>query len=309
MLGLRSLWQSLCAARPGTIFQDFDLNALAAETFAEREEPVVISAESSHGAAIIPAALWRHQRALRLLGEELFDYRSFLHQGDDEPLLVALDVAAELRRDIEILALREPDLSSVPEGLPLLPFSAAPATLRSQIGAEEFQANHNRLARNLRRLQRLGFELGVYDGANSRLLRSIYARKADQQENSLFHDPLRVQFMVAAGQLVLERMQIFTLERNGKLGAALVTLLDRGVRRFYTIWFAPEIAAHSPALTLIFEIARQSLAAGLDCDYMTGEQDYKLRLATSSVPLYRLKATTGQLAAAAANTPAVRIAA
>jgi GNAT acetyltransferase-like protein len=309
MLGLRSLWQSICAACPGTIFQDFDLNVLAAETFAEREEPVVISAESSHGAAIIPAVLWRNQRALRLLGEELFDYRNFLHQGDDEPLLTALAVAAELNREIEVLAVRELDLNLVPENLPLLPFSAAPATLRSQISAEEFEAQHSRLARNLRRLQRLGFELAAYDGANSRLLRSIYSRKAAQQENSLFTDPLRIQFMVAAGQQMLERIQIFTLERNGELGAALVTLLDRGVRRFYTIWFASEIASHSPALTLIFEVARQSLAAGLDCDYMTGEQNYKLRLATTSVPLYRLKATTRQLAVAAARTPAVRIAA
>ena len=35
----------------------------------------------------------------------------------------------------------------------------------------------------------------------------------------------------------------------------------------------------------------------MDCDYMTGEQVYKLRLATSSVPLYRLKATSKQLGA------------
>jgi hypothetical protein len=39
------------------------------------------------------------------------------------------------------------------------------------------------------------------------------------------------------------------------------------------------------------------LIAGVDCDYMTGEQPYKLRLATVSVPLYRLRATAHQLAA------------
>ena len=43
-------------------------------------------------------------------------------------------------------------------------------------------------------------------------------------------------------------------------------------------------------------MTRRSLADGLDCDYMTGEQPYKLRLATRSTPLYRLCATPEQLA-------------
>ena len=88
--------------------------------------------------------------------------------------------------------------------------------------------------------------------------------------------------------------------------AAVVTLLDRGCRRFYTGWFAPEYEKHSPALALIYEITLQSLAAGLDCDYMTGEQPYKMRLATSSVPLYRVRATPQQLAAMAESTPQLR---
>ena len=72
--------------------------------------------------------------------------------------------------------------------------------------------------------------------------------------------------------------------------------IDRGCRRFYTGWFAPEYEKHSPALALIYEITRQSLAAGLDCDYMTGEQPYKMRLATSAVPLYKVRASAEELA-------------
>ena len=77
----------------------------------------------------------------------------------------------------------------------------------------------------------------------------------------------------------------------------MVTLRDRECRRFYTGWFDPEYQKHSPALALIFEITRQSLLEGLDCDYMTGEQPYKMRLATNSVPLYRVRATAEKLAA------------
>ena len=91
--------------------------------------------------------------------------------------------------------------------------------------------------------------------------------------------------------------EVFTLENGETIAAAVVTLCDRGCRRFYTGWFAAEYQKHSPALALIYEITRQSLAAGLDCDYMTGEQPYKMRLATKSVPLYRARATSEELAA------------
>ena len=53
------------------------------------------------------------------------------------------------------------------------------------------------------------------------------------------------------------------------------------------------------------EVTCQSLAAGLDCDYMTGEQPYKMRLATASAPLYRLQATPQQLAALGARSSAL----
>jgi CelD/BcsL family acetyltransferase involved in cellulose biosynthesis len=69
--------------------------------------------------------------------------------------------------------------------------------------------------------------------------------------------------------------------------AALVTFQDGKVRRFYTTWFDPQWSRHSPGVALLFEATRLSLAEGLTCDYMTGEQDYKLRLATGAVPLYR----------------------
>lgn len=293
---LRPLWESLCAAGNYTVFQGFELNLLAAERFAEREEPYVVCAESSGGSAIIPAVQRRRDGTIRLLGEELFDYRAFLHAGDDEVLRAALGALAELGRPMEIVAMRESDRSVVTEELELLPFAAAPGASCAQVSAEEFAAAHTRLARNLRRLERLGFELRSYDGDNPRLLRSIYDAKAGQSESSLFHDSERVEFMVSAAGLMPDVFEIFTLENNGRMAAAVVTLRDGGCRRFYTGWFTAEYEKHSPALALIFEITRQSLAEGLDCDYMTGEQPYKMRLATNSVALYKVRATSEQLA-------------
>ncbi len=299
---IRPLWDSLIARNGSTIFQDFGLNQLAARMFAGREEPYVICVESSGGAAIVPAVLRQkdllHKKdvTVRLLGEELFDYRGFLHQGDKDVLWAALATLAERKCPLEIVAVRECDRHLIPAKLPLLPFAAAPMVQAGNISAETFAAAHSRLGRNLRRMARLGFQLLKYDGNNPQLLHSIYQRKAEQQNTCLFHDRARIEFMVAAAQLLPEAFEIFTLEHGSSLAAALVTLLEPGVRRFYTGWFSAELEKHSPALTLIYEVTRQSLAAGLNCDYMTGEQPYKMRLATGTVPLFRVHAAAEQLA-------------
>ena len=84
ILQLRPLWEQICPDGQYTIFQDFGLNLLAAEKFADREQPYVVCAETPNGAAIVPAVLRHSDHSIRLLGEELFDYRCFLHDGDDQ---------------------------------------------------------------------------------------------------------------------------------------------------------------------------------------------------------------------------------
>jgi hypothetical protein len=79
--------------------------------------------------------------------------------------------------------------------------------------------------------------------------------------------------------------------------AALVTFIDGPVRRFYTTWMDPAWSKHSPGVALLFEATRQTLEQGLDCDYMTGEQPYKLRFATGSEPLYKIDTGAEQLSA------------
>lgn len=294
---LRPAWERLTAAGEITIFQDFGWNLLAAQMFAGREVPHVIWAHTSSGEAIIPVVL-RHDDAgqtVRLLGEELFDYRTFLHAGDDAVLRCALSRLSEIGCPLQITALRQNDVDPVSAELNLQPFTTAPAVRCQDLCAEAFSQRHLRLARNLRRLERLGFELKTYDGSQQQLLLTIYQNKAEQEPESLFRDPLRSEFMARAAMLDPHRIEIFTLEDGSRLGAALVTLLDPGVRRFYTCWFSAEIGKHSPALSLIYEVTKRSLADGLDCDYMTGEQPYKLRLATSTVQLFRLLATPEQL--------------
>jgi CelD/BcsL family acetyltransferase involved in cellulose biosynthesis len=302
MAELRPLWQTLCSHSSSTVFQDFHWNLLALTMFAAREEPLVICAKASYGAAIVPAVLRRTDSCLRLLGEELFDYRTFLHQGDEEVLTGALATLAPLECHLEIVALREPrGLSRIDSRLEA--FSAAPGIHVGDISADVFGASHTRLARNFRRLERLGYKLRIHRGDNTRLVREIYQRKAAQMPGSLFEDPLRVRFLVNAALFHPETFEIFTLEGNTRMAAALVTLRDRNTRRFYTGWFDPEFHKYSPALALIYEVTRRSLATEIHCDYMTGEQPYKLRLATRSTRLYRLCATPEQLAELSGSAP------
>ncbi|HYX54054.1 MAG TPA: GNAT family N-acetyltransferase [Candidatus Limnocylindrales bacterium] len=298
MVALRPIWEELLGQQEGTIFQSFDWNLLAARMFAEREEPRVVFVRTSYGMAIIPAARRSADRTIRFLGEELFDYRCPLFVGDPEIVNQAFSFLSASGDPLEVAAVRDRARKFFPPDITLEPFCHAPCVRHKHVSPEQFMLHHSRLPRNLRRLERLGFELKHYSGDASRLIRTIYQRKAEQDRNSLFTDPLRVEFMVNAALLAPEAMDVFTLEWGSELGAALVTLREPQTRRFYTCWFdgaSPTIAKHSPSLSLIHEVTRRSLEEGLDCDYMTGEQPYKLRLATDSVPLFRARASAEQL--------------
>ena len=295
LLELRPVWEELITDSGCTVFQNFDLNLLAAKMFARREVPHVVCVMNGHGIAIIPAVIRLRDAVIRLLGEELFDYRTFLHAGDQEALRTALAELAKLKMPLDIIAMRERAIRGAC-GLSFTPFAGAPVVRCSDTDADQFNRTHHRLPRKLRRLSAKGYEIRRYHGENPQLLREIYQLKARQDPKSLFRDPERVEFMVNAALLQPELFEIFTLECEGHLGAALVTLCDGNIRRLYTGWFAPDLAKHSPALCLIHHVTCEALDQGMDCDYMTGEQPYKLRLATGSHQLYRLQATAQELA-------------
>src|ERR1700742_3810601 len=167
MLRLRPLWEQLCANGAYTIFQDFELNLLAAEHFAGREQPHVVCAESSNGAAIVPAVLRYQDNSARLLGEELFDYRCFLHSGDEEMLCAAMAELGRLNRPLEVVAMREQECLAITEELRKFPFACSPCVRGADVSSGQFAASHLKLARNLRRTERLGYEMRAYNGSNS----------------------------------------------------------------------------------------------------------------------------------------------
>jgi CelD/BcsL family acetyltransferase involved in cellulose biosynthesis len=301
MRKLRPAWERIYVECDHTLFQKYEWNELATRFFAGREEPLVVMAEDDSGIAIIPAAINIKKRQLTLLGEELFDYRDVLWRGGESALDAAwsavLSVAADRGLAFAMHSLRREaspgKLHPAWQGFDVTAFTHAPCARREDAGPEA----HSRLGRNLRRLKRLGCELKKYHGNDSALVRRIYELKSQQGE-SLFSDPIRVAMLNATINAAADDCEIFTLESGGTLVAALVTFIDGQWRRFYTTYHDdnPVWSKHSPGLSLIHSVMEESLASGLDCDFMTGDQPYKRRLATSAVPLYKVSASAEALA-------------
>lgn len=305
MARLRPAWERLTAP---TIFQTFAWNHVAAQVFAERQRPHVIYSEASDGAALIPAAMAGER--LTLLGESLADYRDVLAVGDSSALEAAWSKAAALELTFSTAGLRADSDITRWDGFNLNRFYGAPRVSRREIGADRFLAQHDRLGRWKRRLEREGVSFRCHNGTNAELVRHIYEEKGRQAANngdSLFSDPMRVEFMVRVCGALGSSCEIFTLESAGTLVASLVTFREVGVRRFYTIQFHAAWAKYSPGMVLIYQVTHDSLQSELDCDYMTGEQGYKMRFATSVVPMYWVEASPAVLSSLRVRPHAIAV--
>lgn len=293
---LRFAWDSLFCP-PLSMFQSFQWNRLAAETFADREVPYFILAESDGGAAIVPAVVNLESKTIGFAGERLFDYRDYLALGDAPPLRRAWHHLAKLNLPLSITAINRPD-AAVWNGFPRTPFSSAPQLKTHEITAGDFASSHPRAFSRLRKLERMGLRLGRYAG-RSPIVRQIYERRARQSgDGELFRDQKRVEFMVAICREMDSTCEVFTLEHSNTLPAAVVTFRDANFRRFYTTYYDRQWARYSPGVSLLFEVARHSLEQGLDIDLMTGEQSYKMRIASTAQPLYHVNASATQMRAA-----------
>lgn len=294
---LRSQWKWLEAQGEYTLFQNYELNRRAAEWFAQRESPCVVVAESGSGMAIIPAV--KRERELGLIGETLFDYRDVLSAGDGEVLEVAWHELARLGLPLEVTALRGETVRERWESLEPKEFCNAPTTRRCDLSAEAFVAAHRKAAKASRRLAREGLKLTRRESGLDRLAEWIYRRKTEWSgaSENLFGDRARQDFMLYIVNNNVIDCTVWSYETtDGDIGAVLVTLNHGRRRHFYTIHHEAKWERFSPGQVMIFDVTRESLAEGMDVDFMTGEYAYKNRLATAMVPLYRVEASAQQMA-------------
>jgi CelD/BcsL family acetyltransferase involved in cellulose biosynthesis len=288
---IRPLWQHLAGRTEATVFQQFHWNRLAAEIFDARERPHVIVATRDHHSVILPLVI-RNNRTAALLGESLFDYRDMLSTGDPELEFAALGEASKLRLPLEITALT-PEAAQRWNIFSLKPFCSAPRIVRANCSSERLVESHRRLGRHSRRLAARSAQLKHRDGSDREFIRDLYAKKS-LQDGSLFTDSLRRDFMERVCQEEGNRCRIFTYETSTDIVAALLTLHSDHARLFYTTYFDTEWQAFSPGQVLLFQASVEVLRDNLDCDFLTGEYPYKMRLANHSIPLMRLEASTEQ---------------
>ncbi|MFL6301060.1 MAG: GNAT family N-acetyltransferase [Terriglobales bacterium] len=278
-----------------TIFHNLDWNLLALRTFTE-EKPYFVAVELESSATIIPVVV--RDREIRLAGGPLFDYRDVLHTGDDDSFRLGLEKVAELELPWNIQGIRAEAAHSL-WAIPSQPWTSAPFVSLRNVSAKEFAEKHTRSRRALRRLADLGASVRMVP-AMPELIEQLYREKAKEPAGfgqNVFQDSRCVAFMRNVVSLPLTHCDVFLMEAAGQRIAALITFRDREVRRFYTTWMDQRWSKHSPGVALLYHAACETLAAGLNCDYMTGEQPYKMRFATGSVPLYRLECSSAELRA------------
>jgi CelD/BcsL family acetyltransferase involved in cellulose biosynthesis len=278
------------------MFQSFDWNLLALKAFSD-QAPNFVAVEKDSSVAILPIVV--HNGALVFAGGPLFDYRDAICAGDPSVVEAALETAASLGLPLSIAGVRGMAAAEWWSRLSPQTWTEAPFVSRQLITPEAFTAKHARSRRALRRLNDRGAQVKTIKGtpgAVERILRSKAGEPAGWGVN-VFRDERCIEFMRSVVALPNTRCGLFLLEVAEQPIAALVTFVEPGTRRFYTTWMDAAWSHHSPGIALLFEATRLTLEEGLDCDYMTGEQPYKLRFATGSEPLYRIEASVERLSA------------
>ena len=295
---LESRWKWLENQGDSTLFQSYKLNRLAAEWFSARESPQVVVAESDAGLAIIPAV--RRERELGLIGETLFDYRDVLSSGEPQVLECAWRELARVGLPLQVTALRGHQTEARWQSLGPTEFCNAPTTRRMDLSAEEFVRAHRKAAKASRRLAREGLRLVRREQELRAVAEWVYRRKAEWNGKSanLFWDTQRQNFMLYIVCNGICDCTVWSYETtDGEIAAVLVSFRHGQIRHYYTIHHDARWESFSPGQVMIFDVTRESLAEGLDVDFMTGEYSYKNRLATAMVPLFQVSAGAAQMSA------------
>ena len=132
----------------------------------------------------------------------------------------------------------------------------------------------------------------------------MYELKARQESGLLVRDPLRIE--AVAEMAASAPSEVFTIQKDDELVAAVLTFIDGNVCRFYGTYYDERWARYSPGASLLYRVIQQAQARGLDFDFMTGEQAYKMRFASEVVPLYIAQVPAAGRIAAEACRPLKR---
>ncbi len=285
LAGLEGVWRAATAAGSGSVFQEYAFARHWAKVFAPEAEIAVWT--SRHAPLVLPLAI--RDGRLGLIGEGLFDYLDLIGGA-----------APEVERDAAEAALglgwRASRFTGVPEGsrhdafwralaAEAHPYSAAPVRAAGGSWGREH-------ARTARRWAAAKVALARAHGAGERLrllawLLDHKARELAARGQTNVLGRLEQAWLTAMVEQEPELAELWALRRDGETLAALLCWRGAQVRYAYTISYAPEAAALSPGVLALYGVLRHTMHEGRSFNFLTGEQEFKLRFATHREPLLR----------------------
>jgi hypothetical protein len=273
-------WSAGASARSATVFQTFDFARHWIGTFAHAEVEIWVHSGSS---LVLPVA--RRNDRVSLVGEGLFDYCDLVGPGADGAVL-------ERAADIMTAGDLKPRATGVRADSPFMDFwrrvgegahfSAAP-----QRPASAGALGHTRLAGRWQREHDAGACVREETDTRERraVLDWILERKQCHPANVL--GALERQWIETVVEHSPQLAEVWSLCRGDHIMSALLCWRYPPTRYCYTIAHEPADAALSPGILLLYFVVSRSMSAGWDVDFLTGEQDFKLRFATRRQPLQR----------------------
>lgn len=296
---LRDIWRAAAAAPGNSIFQRFELAQEWALAFAEEADVRVWF----HADIPLIAPFARRGGKLTFLGAGMFDYCDLVGAAWPMPNLDDLvEILAGAREELELAGLREDSpffafwRRVAPEWTgqfaaphrDVIPFANPAAGLSA--GAL-LDAGHARVAKRLRAAELGGARFAAVSSPPARaeclewLLRRKDARLAALgRENVL--GPRAAVWLRRMADLHPELCEIWTCEMAGERAAGFLTWRDRDVRYGYLLAFDARFARLSPGILLLYYVLRAGGEEGLRMDFLTGEQDFKLRFADGARRLF-----------------------
>ncbi|MGH9481590.1 MAG: GNAT family N-acetyltransferase [Terriglobales bacterium] len=279
------VWEAAFRARPASIFQSFTFARHWAAAF--RQEAAVQVWFCRNPPLVAPLVV-REDR-LGLIGEGLFDYLDLIGEAPARWLYEVAELAQRA-------SWSSAQFTGVPRHSPHGAFwqalggtsaEYAAAPLRTEGG--DVDAEHPRLAA---RWDAAGVELRLETelAVRRRVLAWLFDRKARAlaargERNVLGANEQR--WLAAMAENEPGLTELWSLRRGGEILAALLCWRTAAVRYAYTLSYEQRCAALSPGVLLLYAVVRQTMNQRRAFNFLTGDQAFKLRLATDRDPLLR----------------------
>ncbi|HEY7855389.1 MAG TPA: GNAT family N-acetyltransferase [Terriglobales bacterium] len=274
----RRAWSA--SAGPATVFQTFEFARHWIGTFTQSEVEIWVHSGSS---LVLPLA--RRNDRVSLVGEGLFDYCDLIGPGADDAVL-------ERAADIMAAGDLKPRATGVRADSPFMDFwrrlgegayfSAAP-----QRPASAGALPPTRVVGRWQRAEQAGVRAREETDVRERRAVVDWILERKQQHPANMLGALERRWIETVVEHSPHLAEVWSLRRGAHIMSGLLCWRYPPTRYCYTVAHDSADAALSPGILLLYFVVNCSMSTGWDVDFLTGEQDFKLRFATRRQALHK----------------------